>query len=377
MTEYYFDFAATTNVSEEVYEVMKPYFTSLYGNPSSLHQKGIVNRKTINTCKKEIASLLEVSYKELVFTSCGTESINTAIKGVAYASNKNEIITTKIEHHATLHTTKYLEQQGYIVHYLDVDSEGFIDLNQLESLLNNNTVLVSIILANNEIGTIQNYKEIKKLLDSTDVYLHYDAVQALCHYDFNINELGADLVSFSAHKIHGPKGIGLLYIKEGTKIDNLIHGGAQEFGKRSGTENIAYIKGFTEAIKIGLDHKELSMYQKTLYEYQALIIKELTKLNIDFLVNGPKNYSNKLPGVLSLSFKGISNHDLAFALNKKGIYLSTGSACDSTNILPSHVITATCNDTEYINGVIRISFSKDTTLKQVTYLINELKNSIG
>ena len=249
----YLDNASTTNVSKQVYEAMKPYFKKEFGNPSSLHNKGISNRKVINSSRKTIAKLLNCNHKEIAFTSCGSESINWALKGLAFKNKtKGEIITTRVEHHATLHAVEFLESMGYIIHYLDVDKNGFINLDQLRNTVNDNTLVVSILMANNEIGTIQNMKEISEICNQASTYLHVDAVQVLCHHDLDLSELNADLVSFSGHKFHAPKGIGILYIKEGTAIENLIHGGQQENNHRAGTENVPYIVGITKAIELGI-----------------------------------------------------------------------------------------------------------------------------
>ena len=219
----YLDNAATTGVSKEVLETMLPFFKEEYGNPSSLHKAGIRNKKVINNSRSKIAKLLDCKRSEIFFTSCGTESINWAIKGIAYNNRtKGEIITTRIEHHATLNTCIFLEKRGYIIHYVNVDNQGFIDLDELRSLVNNNTLMVSIIMANNEIGTIQNIKEISEICNEASTYLHIDAVQALCHIPLDIKELNVDLLSISGHKFHGPKGIGILYIQEGTNIASLI-----------------------------------------------------------------------------------------------------------------------------------------------------------
>lgn len=367
----YLDHAATTSVSNEVYLAMEPYFIKKFGNPSSLHDKGIENRKAINSSRKKIAELLYCNNKEIYFTSCGTESINWALKGLAYANKtKGEIITTRIEHHATLHTVAFLETLGYIIHYLDVDENGFIDLNQLRHLINNNTLVVSIIMANNEIGTIQDIKQIREICDESSTYLHLDAVQMLAHVKINLTKLGADLVSFSGHKLHAPKGIGILYIKEGTNIANLLHGGQQEHGLRSGTENTPYIIGITKAIEIGIKH--LDTNKERLEEYALFFLNELKKANIDFVLNGPKIGKDRLPGNLNISFKNLDGNDITYYLNKANIYVSTGSACDSESIEPSHVLREINVPQDYIDASIRFSIGDTTKFEEIRYVLSNL-----
>ncbi len=369
--EVYLDNASTTGVSKEVFEEMKPYLTTEFGNPSSLHNKGIKVRKLINSSRKKVASLLNCNHKEIYFTSCGTESINWALKGLAFANKtKGEIITTKIEHHATLHTVEFLEELGYIIHYLDVDKEGFININQLKSLINNNTLVVSVIYANNEIGTIQNLDEISDICEKASTYLHIDAVQAITHLPVDINKLNVDLLSISGHKFHAPKGIGILYIKSGTHITNLLHGGQQENDLRSGTENVPYILGITKAIEIGLN--KYSDYEERLNKYANYFLNELRNANIDFILNGPSIGDKRLPGNLNLSFKDYDGSDITYYLNKAEIYVSTGSACDSTSIEPSHVLKAINVPIDYINASIRFTIGEYTTFEEVKYVVENL-----
>lgn len=369
--EVYLDNASTTKVSKEVYQSMKPYFKNDFGNPSSLHNKGIEIKKEINSSRKKVASLLNCSHKEVYFTSCGTEATNWALKGLAFGNKtKSEIITTKIEHHATLHTCDFLETLGYTIHYLDVDNEGFIDINQLKSFINNNTLVVSIILANNEIGTIQNIQEISEVCTKNSTYLHIDAVQAITHMKIDMDELNVDLMSVSGHKFHAPKGIGMLYIKQGTKIVNLIHGGQQERDLRSGTENVPYIIGFTTALENGLNnYKE---YKKRLNKFSTTFLEELDKASIAYKLNGPKIGENRLPGNLNLSFKDLDGSDITYYLNKANIYTSTGSACDSTSIEPSHVLIAIDVPSDYIDASIRFSIGEYTTKEEILYSVKKL-----
>jgi cysteine desulfurase len=370
MKSIYLDHAATTGVSEAVRESMEPYFKESFGNPSSLHSFGIPNRKIINESRVSISQMLECEQEEIFFTSSGSESINWAIKGTASAyPDKRKIISTKIEHHATLHTLDYLEALGYDISYVNVDEFGFVDLKHLDSLLCSNTLLVSIIYANNEIGTIQNIHAISQIVKQHNCFLHLDAVQALCHIPFSIRNLNVDLISFSGHKFHAPKGVGLLYKRKTNRIDPLIHGGDQEYGHRAGTENVAFIKGIETALREGLHH--LEEYQNRLNSYSKYVINALNDNNIDFRLNGP-SIDSRLPGHLSLAFRDLDGHDISFQLNRHGFALSTTSACDSKSILPSHVLRAINVDKDYIKGTIRISFGLNNTMDEVVLFTDKL-----
>ena len=374
--EVYLDNASTTGVSQEVFEAMKPYFKTEFGNPSSMHSKGINIRRVINSSKKKVASLLNCSDDEIFFTSCGTESINWALKGLAFSNKtKGEIITTKIEHHAVLHTVAFLEELGFIIHYLDVDSNGFINMDQLKSLVNDNTLVVSIILANNEIGTIQHLDEIANICEAARTYLHVDAVQALTHMPIDLSKLNVDLLSISGHKFHAPKGIGLLYVKDGVHLQNLIHGGQQENGHRSGTENVPYIVGITKALEVGFD--KYKNYESRLNDYTKYFLKELDKAKIDYILNGPEIGQYRLPGNLNLSFKNFDGSDITYYLNKAGVYVSTGSACDSTSIEPSHVLKAINVPSDYIDASIRFSIGAYTTFEEVEYAVKSLISTLN
>lgn len=367
----YLDNASTTNVSKDVLEAMLPYFKEEFGNPSSLHEKGIKNRKIVNQSRIKIAELLNCKKSEIHFTSCGTESINWALKGLAFNNKtKYEIVITNIEHHATTQTCNFLEGMGFTINYLHVDSNGFIDINELRNLVNENTLVVSIIMANNEIGTIQNIKEISEVCDQARTYLHVDAVQAVCHTKLDLQELKVDLLSISGHKFHGPKGIGLLYIKEGTHIESLIHGGQQELKKRAGTENVPYIVGFTKALELGIAN--LGHYTKRLNDYSNQFLKRLDSENIKYLLNGPNIGEERLPGNLNLSFKDKDGLLLTYLLDKRGIFVSTGSACDSESIEPSHVILAIEVPRDYMNATVRFSIGNETTSEEVNYVIDNL-----
>lgn len=369
--EVYLDNASTTNVSKDVLEAMIPYFRDEFGNPSSLHELGIKNRKVVNKSRNSIAALLNCKKTEIHFTSCGTESINWALKGLAFKNNsKFEIVTTNVEHHATSQTCEFLESLGFTINYLKVDSKGFINIDELRSMVNDNTLVVSIIMANNEIGTIQNIKEISKVCNQASTYLHVDAVQAVCHTSLDLKDLNVDLLSISGHKFHGPKGIGLLYIKEGINIQSLIHGGQQEHKKRAGTENVPYIVGFAKALELGIAN--LGRYTERLNNYAKLFLKRLDSESFDYILNGPEIGEERLPGNLNLSFKDIDGLVLTYLLDKRGIYVSTGSACDSESIEPSHVIKAIGVPRDYINATVRFSIGNETTSEEVDYVIDNL-----
>ncbi len=373
--EAYFDNASTSFIKPEVFEAMKPFFLEEFGNPSSLHKLGIKNRKFINSSRKKIAELLGCNHTEIYFTSCGTESINWALKGMALKNRtKSEIITTKIEHHATLETCTYLASRGYTLQYVDTDSNGFVDVDHLESLITENTLFVSIIMANNEIGTIQNFNEISEVCNRKSTYLHIDAVQAVCHTELNIQQLEVDFLSISGHKFNAPKGIGILYIKDGIEIDNLLHGGKQEHDKRAGTENVAFIAGITKALELGLS--EFKEYKDRLNSYSMYILSELDKNNIDYILNGPEVGDNRLPGNLNLSFRDLDGDTITFYLNKQNVFVSTGSACDSTSIEPSHVVSSIGVPKEYINATIRISLGYQTTKEELEYGTNVLIDTL-
>lgn len=366
---HYLDNAATTFVTKEVFDAMQPYFTTHCGNPSSLHKPGIDAQRAINTARKTIAQLLNCNSSELVFTSGGTEATNMCLKGLAFSNHtKGEIITTKIEHHATLHTVQFLEDLGYSVFYLNVDEEGFVDLDELRNLITDNTLVVSIILANNEIGTLQKIEEIKKICDDARTYLHVDAVQAITHIPIDIKKLDVDFMSISAHKFHGPKGIGALYIKNGIELEPLIHGGSQERERRAGTENVPYIVGFAKALELGM--KELAEYKKRLDEYSHYLLNRLAEKGITYRLNGPAIGEDRLPGNISLTFPNCDCHDLQYHLHRLGIYVSTSSACDSNNIEVSHVIKAIYPEIDdHKDGALRVSLGSNTKYEDIDAFI--------
>lgn len=370
MKQVYLDNAATTMVHKEVVETMNNYYSNLYGNPSSIYDFGQTAKKAITTARESIATVINANPDEVYFTGGGSESDNWAIKGVMSANRKkgNHLITTKMEHHAVLHTCEYLAKNGYEVTYLDVDSDGLISLKELEAAIKDNTVLISIMFANNEIGTIQSVKEIGDLSKRHGVLFHTDAVQAFGHVPIDVKEMNIDLLSASAHKIHGPKGVGMLYIRKGIKIDNLIHGGAQENKKRAGTENVPGICGFARAAEIAME----SMLEKMTFisGLRDRLIKEIPEKIENVKLNG--HPTQRLPGNVNFSFEFIEGESLLLYLDMEGIAASSGSACTSGALDPSHVLMAIGLPHEIAHGSLRLSLSEFNTEEDVTYTIDKL-----
>lgn len=370
MRQVYLDNAATTMVHKEVVETMNNYYSNLYGNPSSIYDFGQTAKKAITTARESIATVINANPDEVYFTGGGSESDNWAIKGVMSANRKkgNHLITTKMEHHAVLHTCEYLAKNGYEVTYLDVDSDGLISLKELEAAIKDNTVLISIMFANNEIGTIQSVKEIGDLSKRHGVLFHTDAVQAFGHVPIDVKEMNIDLLSASAHKIHGPKGVGMLYIRKGIKIDNLIHGGAQESKKRAGTENVPGICGFARAAEIAMK----SMLEKMTFisGLRDRLIKEIPEKIENVKLNG--HPTQRLPGNVNFSFEFIEGESLLLYLDMEGIAASSGSACTSGALDPSHVLMAIGLPHEIAHGSLRLSLSEFNTEEDVTYTIDKL-----
>ena len=365
---YYFDHAATTNVKEEVLKEMLPYFTINYGNPSSIYSIGRASKRAIETARQKVAQALNCKPKEIYFTSCGSESDNLAIKGVAYANREkgNHIITSKIEHPAVLNTCRALEKQGFKVTYIGVNKEGIINLEELKNAITKETILISIMAANNEIGTIQPIQEIGKIAKENNIYFHTDAVQAIGNIEIDVNKMNIDLLSMSAHKFYGPKGIGALYVKEGKKKKKIQDGGHQEKDKRAGTENVASIVGLGKAIE--LSYKNLDNYNKKLTELRDYYISEIKRKIPNSKLNG--GIKNRLPGNANFSFENISGDELLFKLDSFGICASAGSACSSANSEPSHVLVAIGTPKELINSSLRVTFGEENTKEQVDYLVD-------
>ncbi len=366
----YMDNSATTAVKQEVLDQMMPIFTEIYGNPSSIHQAGQIARVYVDKARMQVASLLNASLDEIYFTAGGSESDNWALKGVAekYRKKGNHIITTKIEHHAILHTCEYLEKQGYEVTYLDVDEYGVVDLEHLKKSITDQTILISVMFANNEIGTIQPIEEIGKIAKEHNILFHTDAVQAIGNVDIDVHKLNIDMLSMSGHKIHAPKGIGVLYIRKGLILPNLIHGGAQERKRRAGTENVPGIVGLGKACEIAKQHMENHIAHCT--KLRDRLIEKVTQKIPYTLVTG--SLEHRLPGLASFCFKYIEGEALLLSLDMKGIAGSSGSACTSGSLDPSHVLMALGLKHEIAHGSLRLSLSDFNTEEEVDYVVEEL-----
>jgi cysteine desulfurase len=369
----YLDNAATTKVDEKVIKEMIPYFNVNYGNASSLHLKGNEAKKALENSRKIIAKSINAKTNEIYFTSGSTESNNWALKGLFWENypNKNHIITTKIEHDAILNTCKWLEKQGAKVTYLDVDEKGFIDINELKNSINQKTFLVSIIHGNNEIGTIQDLFSIGKICKEKNILFHTDATQSFTKTELDIKKMNLDLVSVNSHKIHGPKGVGALYIKEGIKISPLMHGGNHEKKMRSGTENIPGIVGFAKAVSL---HNFKSL-KKMIFLRNKLIDGILSSIP-NTKLNGAKK-ENRLANNVNISFMNVEGEAIGGYLENQGIFVSTGSACMSNTLSGSHVLKALKLSPLEQNSSIRFSLSKYTTEKEIDYVLKKLPGIIS
>lgn len=370
MKRVYLDYAATTPVDKSVLDEMIPYFTDGFGNPSSIYYEGREARKAIDESRRKIANAINAKDQEIFFTGSGTEADNWAIKGAAIANSKkgNHIITTSIEHHAVLHTCNYLEKNGFEVTYLKVDEYGLINIDDLKNSIKENTILISIMFANNEIGTIQPIKEIGEIARENKIIFHTDAVQAFGNVPIDVAELKVDMLSISSHKIYGPKGIGALYIRKGVRIENFVHGGAQERKKRAGTENTPAIVGFGKAAE--LITRDIALSAKTLENLRDKIIKRIPKEIPNVKLNGHEKY--RLPGNVNFSFEFIEGESLLLSLDIVGISASSGSACTSGSLDPSHVLLAIGLPHETAHGSLRITLGKNTTEEEVDYVLEQL-----
>ncbi len=364
----YFDHAATTKMSNEVFEAMLPYLTEHYGNASSVYSIGRKAREAVDIAREQVAVAIGAKAKEIYFTAGGSEGDNMAIKGVAHAKRDkgNHIITSKIEHPAVLETCKSLEKEGFEVTYLGVDSKGLIDLEELKAAIKPETILITIMFANNEIGTIEPIKEIGEIAKEHRILFHTDAVQAVGNVHINVKELNIDLMSMSAHKFYGPKGVGAIYIRNGVIVDKLISGGHQERSKRAGTENVPGIVGMGKAIEIATANIDANAAKIT--ELRNYFMEE-----IDNRVPHIRKNSNLdccLPGTANISFKFIEGESLLFMLDAKGICASSGSACTSGSLDPSHVLLAIGVPVEIAHGSLRISIGKENTKEDIDYLLD-------
>lgn len=373
MKRIYLDNAATTPVKSEVLEAMMPYFSNIYGNASSIYvQTGQEARIALDESRKKIADLLNAAEKEIIFTSGGTESDNWAIKGAAFSNKQkgNHIITSKIEHHAILHTCEYLEKNhGFEVTYLDVDEDGLVSLDDLRNAITDKTILVSIMYANNEVGTIQPIKEMAKIAHEKNVLFHTDAVQAVGNIAIDVKDLGVDMMSMSAHKFYGPKGVGALYIKKGIKIENLLHGGAQEFKKRATTENVTGIVGMAKAMELA--YENLEEHKNKLISLRDKLMKRIEEEIPDVKLNGHR--TKRLPGNVNFSIRYIEGEAILLSLDMMGISASSGSACTSGSLDPSHVLLAMGMPHEIAHGSLRLTIGDFTTEEDINYTVDELK----
>jgi cysteine desulfurase len=366
----YMDNSATTPVRKEVLDEMLPYFTEKYGNPSSIYSLGSASRVAVEKAREQVAKVLNADKNEIFFTAGGSESDNWAIKGIALKNkNKgNHIITTKIEHHAVLHTCEYLEKNGFEVTYLDVDQDGLINLDDLKNAIKDETILITIMFANNEIGTIQPIKEIGQIARERGIYFHTDAVQAVGNLKIDVKDMNIDLLSLSGHKFYGPKGVGVLYIKKGTKIDSLIAGGAQERNKRAGTENVPGIVGLGKAIELA--YENLDEKNEKLIKLRDRLISKIEE-NIKYVrLNGHR--TNRLPGNVNFCFEFIEGESLLLSLDMVGVAASSGSACTSGSLDPSHVLLAIGLPHEIAHGSLRLSLGIYNTEEEVDYVVDKL-----
>lgn len=366
----YFDNAATTKIKKEVLDKMFPYLTEEYGNPSSLYTLGRRARVAVEEARRKVAELINCDKNEIYFTGGGTESDNTALKGIM-TLDKNEgkhMITTKIEHPAILNTCKTLEEIGTKVTYLSVNEDGLINLEELENSITNETVLISIMFANNEIGTIQPIKEIGEIAHKRGIMFHTDAVQACGNVAIDVKNMNIDMLSLSGHKIGAPKGIGALYVNKNIEFKNLIDGGHQERNKRAGTENVAGIVGLGEACKIAKN--TLEEHTEKLKMLRDYFFSEIKRRLGDVKING--SMKQRLPGNSNVSFKDVNGSELLMKLDEKGICASAGSACSSGSSMPSHVLTAIGLTSEYAEGTLRVTFGDENTKEDVDYLVDAL-----
>ena len=367
---YYFDNAATTKISKEVIDSMQPYLNEIYGNASSIYSIGRETKKAIEVAREKVAKAINADSNEIYFTGSGTEADNWAIKGIAFANQHKgkHIITTNIEHHAVLHTCEYLEKFGFETTYVPVKENGIVDVNDIKGATREDTILISVMLANNEIGTIQPIKEIGELAKEKNIYFHTDAVQTIGNIPVDVKELNVDLLSLSAHKFHGPKGVGALYVRNGVNIDNLLHGGGQEKRRRASTENIAGIVGLGTAIEITT--KNIDEKVKYLIKLREKTINGLIENIPDIIVNGDRE--ERLPGNVNVCFKYIEGESILLHLDQYGICASSGSACTSGSLEPSHVLLAIGLPHEIAHGSLRLSFSEENTEEEVDYLLEKL-----
>ena len=375
MRNVYLDYSATTPVKDEVLQEMIPYFTEKFGNPSSLYDKGLEAKAAVTHARKQVAALIGAQPREVFFTAGGTESDNWVVFGTAdkLKEKGNHIITTKVEHHAMLHSCQFLEKHGYEVTYLDINKDGLVSPQDLEDAITDRTILISIMMVNNEIGTVQPIKELAAVAKKHNILFHTDAVQALGNVPIDVKEMGIDLMSLSSHKIYGPKGSGALYIRRGVQISNYLHGGAQESKRRAGTENLTGIVGFGKAAELAKEHfDEHVAHCSSLRNH--LVERVLSEIPNTF-VNGTMEHRH--PGNANITFEYIEGEAILLLLNQAGISVSTGSACSSASLEPSHVLSALGVPVEMIHGTVRFTIGDMTTLEDVDYTVDTLKQVVG
>lgn len=370
MKRVYMDNAATTALRRDVLDAMMPYLTDIYGNPSSLHYFGQEAHKAVENARHQVASALNAEDNEIIFTGCGTEADNMALKGIAekYQSKGKHIITSSVEHHAILHTCEYLEKHGFEVTYLPVDEYGMVKAEQVRDAIRSDTILVSIMFANNEVGTIMPIKEIGAVCREKGVFFHTDAVQAVGHVAIDVKAMNIDLLSLSAHKLHGPKGVGALYIRKGIVVPPLLHGGAQERRKRAGTENVAGIVGLGKAIEIACS--DIEGTSKRMCYLRDKLINGIEASIPEVKLNGHR--TERLPGNVNFSIKYIEGESILLMLDINGIAASSGSACTSGSLDPSHVLLAMGMPHETAHGSLRLTLGDDTTEDDIDYVLEVL-----
>lgn len=375
MRQVYLDNSATTPIKGDVLKEMLPFLTEHFGNASSLYTPGLVARRALDEAREKVAALINAKANEVYFTGCGSESDNWVLKGVASSlkSKGNHIITTVTEHPAMLRTCEYLEKNGYEVTYLGIDDQGRLNPAELEAAIKDTTILVSIMMVNNEIGTIHPIKELAAIANKHGVLFHTDAVQALGNVPIDVKDLGVDFLSMSAHKIYGPKGVGGLYIRRGAKLGTLIFGGGQESGKRAGTENVAGIVGFGKAAELALNSLDEHIKHST--EIRNYLAEKLTAEIPDVIING--SMDNRHPGNLNVTFKYIEGESILIQLDACGICISTGSACSSKSLKPSHVLSALGVPVELIHGTVRFSVGDFTTKEDIDYTVECTKKVVA
>jgi cysteine desulfurase len=371
----YLDHNATTPVHPEVFEAMLPYYKDKFGNASSIHSFGREAKVALEESREKVAKFINTSPQEIYFTSGGTESDNLAIKGTAFANRKKgkHIITSKIEHHAVLESCKFLEKEGFEITYLPVDKYGFVDPDDLKKALRKDTILVSIMHVNNEVGTIQPLEELCKITKEKGAYFHTDAVQSVGKMPVDVQKLDVDMLSMSGHKIYGPKGVGAIYIKKGTRMTSWSHGGSHERSRRAGTENVPGIVGLAKTVEIARrDMEQQSQQMKNLTE---AFYQKVTHAIPDVILNG--HLEKRIPNTLNLSFKAVEGESIILSLDLKGVAVASGSACTSGTLEPSHVLSAMGISPEIAQGAIRFSFGRENTMEDVEYIVGILPEIVS